>query len=81
LGVKTDAKSIGAPNKKVDEKLTQAEQVNNFDAVFLEIIKADLIAYAQSLQTAYKNNSSKKTKSALESQFNNAATLAGLNKQ
>lgn len=81
LGVKSDAKSVGGADKKKDEKLTAAEQSNSFDEVFLEMLKADLIDYAKATQEAYKNNTSKKTKAALESQFNNAATLAGLNKQ
>ncbi len=81
LGVKSDAKTIGGPDKKKDQILTTAEQANNFDAVFLEMIRADLISYAKATQIAYKNNTSKKTKSALEAQFNNAATLAGLNDQ
>ncbi|MCA9332762.1 hypothetical protein KDA00_02715 [Candidatus Saccharibacteria bacterium] len=81
LGVKTDSKTIGGPNKKTDEKLTAAEQANNFDEVFLETLRADLTKYAKAVQTAYKNNPSKKTKSALESQFKNAATLAGLDEK
>ncbi len=81
LGVKSDAKSIGGPDKKTDERLTLAEQSNEFDKVFLEIMREDLTEYAKAAQTAYKNNTNKKTKAALEAQFNNAATLAGLNKE
>lgn len=80
LGVKTDAKSIGGPDKDTDEKLTQAEQANNFDEVFLLILRDDLTDYAKTLQSAYQGTSSKNTKTALESQFNNAATLAGTKK-
>lgn len=81
LGVKTDAKSIGGPDKKTDQELTEAEQSNNFDAVFLAILRQDLTDYAKNLQSAYQGTSSKNTKAALESQYNNAATLAGMNKK
>lgn len=78
LGVKERANSQSKIN---DDELTKAEQSNNFDAVFLEMLKADLTDYAKTLQTAYQGTESKNTKTALESQFNNAATLAGLNNQ
>lgn len=76
------AKSLGikvkgsAKNTKTDELLTKAEQANNFDAVFVEKLQADLLKYAKEVKIAYENNSSTKTKKSLEAQFNNAATLA-----
>lgn len=73
LGVKVKG---SGKNSKTDELFTKAEQANNFDAVFIEKLQADLLKYAKSVKTAYENNSSTKTKKDLEAQFNNAATLA-----
>ena len=76
LGVKVNAKTAGGKDPKTDELLTKAEQANNFDAVFVEKLQADLTKYAKAVKIAYQNNSSTKTKASLEAQFNNAATLA-----
>lgn len=81
MGVKTDSKTLGGKNTKTDATLTAAEQANNFDAVFIETIQTDLTTYAKSVQTAYKSNSSKKTKAALEAQFKNAAILANFKEE
>lgn len=79
LKIKTDTKTLGGPNKKTDELLTNAEQANQFDEVFIKTIQANLLTYAKAVQTAYKNtpDTSKVTKSALEAQFKDAVTLSG----
>ncbi len=81
LGVKADTKTIGGANKKTDELLTQAEQANQFDEVFIKKMREDLLKYAKSVQTAYKNNESKSTKEALKAQYDNAATLANFKEE
>jgi hypothetical protein len=81
-GGKLENKTLAlGKDTKTDQLLTQAEQSNNFDAVFLEKLKSELTEYAQSVKKAYDSSSSKKTKQALEIQFNNAATLADFKKE
>jgi len=78
-GVKVGNKElIAGKNTKTDTKLTQAEQTNRFDEVFLEHLKGELVSYQKNLKTAYDEASSKKFKDALAAQYEKAAILAGV---
>ena len=80
-GGKLDGKVLVlGKDSKTDQLLTQAEQSNNFDEVFLEKLKSELTEYAQSVKNAYDTSTSAKTKEALEIQFKNAAILAEFEK-
>jgi hypothetical protein len=60
---------------KTDVALTTAEQSNRFDEVFTETIKTKLIAYQNSLKTAYDTASGTKLKASLSDLYNHAAVL------
>ncbi len=82
LGKKVDTKQLVlGKNTKTDQLLTQAEQSNNFDDVFIKEIQSELTDYAKATKTAYNNNQGKKTKDALALQFKNAATLANFKEE
>lgn len=81
-GSKLDSKVLVlGKDSKTDQLLTQAEQSNNFDEVFLEKLKSELTEYAQSVKNAYDTTTSTKTKEALEIQFNNAVILSDFKKE
>lgn len=81
-GSKLDSKVLVlGKDSKTDQLLTQAEQSNNFDKVFLEKLKSELTEYAQSVKNAYDTTTSTKTKEALEIQFNNAVILSDFKKE
>ena len=76
-GVKVNAKSLAlGKDPKTDVILNTAEQANRFDEVFIETVQKELTEYQTTLKSAYTKTSSKKLKTALEVQFNNAGLLA-----
>lgn len=76
-GVKVSAKDLAlGKNAKTDALLTNAEQSNKFDEVFITTIQAQLVSYQKTLKAAHDNTDSKKLKQSLASQFNTAGLLA-----
>ena len=74
--VKASAKELAlGKNTKNDIALTEAEQSNNFDAVFTQMLKTQLTTYEKTLKNAYDGASSKKTKATLADEYNHANTL------
>lgn len=63
-------------NPKNDDILTQAEQANNFDEVFIKTLQEQLTTYQKALKTAYDNPATgKKLKATLAIQYKNASLI------
>lgn len=76
-GIKVGGAQLAAgKNQKTDEILTNAEQSNRFDEVFVQTIQKLLTDYQASLKAAYDNTSSQKLKQTLSDQFEHADLLA-----
>jgi hypothetical protein len=76
-GVKVSAKELAlGKNPKTDTALTNAEQANKFDEVFIQTIQADLVEYQRSLKSAHDDASSKKLRQTLSEEFTTAGLLA-----
>lgn len=76
-GVKADAKSLALGKKAAtDTLLTDAEQANKFDAVFIQTLQLQLKQYQQTLNTAHQGTDKKKLKALLKQQYVNAKLLA-----
>lgn len=76
-GAVIDTKSLSlGKDTKVDATLTTAEQTNQFDKVFAEILKTKLTAYQSDMKKLYEGNGSAKTKASLASAYTNAGILA-----
>lgn len=76
-GVKLAPKDLAlGKNPKTDALLTNAEQSNKFDEVFVTTIQTELVAYQKSLKAAYDKTDSKKLQQSLSAQFNTAGLLA-----
>lgn len=67
LGLKKDATT--------DTKLQQAKQTSTFDTVYVEIMRAQLTAYAAELQTAYNSESNDKQRQLLASHYDDVQLL------
>ncbi len=81
-GRKLNSKELSSSrNAKVDATLTEAEQNNRFDEVFIEVINIELKEYQQIVKRAYEGTNDKKLKEALAVQFQSANTLAGVTNQ
>lgn len=63
-------------NAKTDTALTNAEQSNKFDEVFITTIQAQLVEYQKLLKAAHDKSDSKKVKQSLATQFESAGLLA-----
>lgn len=75
--IKISPKQLAMGKKQsTDKLLTEAEQANKFDAVFIETIQAQLKKYKQTLNSAHGKTSNKKLKALLEKQFKNAHLLS-----
>lgn len=62
-------------NTKTDDLLTRAEQTNQFDAVFIEVMKQKLTDYRTKVKAAYDEASSKKAKAVLADDYNHVSVL------
>lgn len=60
-------------DSSTDAKLTQAEQNNRFDEVFIALLSTQLRAYQQDLKAAYDNTSNKSIKTLLNDQYKNSS--------
>lgn len=79
-GRNISGKELSAGKKLTTDKLlTNADQSNRFDEVFIEKIQADLVIYQKALKTAYDQATDKKAKQALSDQYKKASILAGVN--
>lgn len=78
MGRKKPSVKILAEGQKptTDQLLTQAEQSNRFDEVFIQTVQTQLAAYRQSVKKAYDETSDNKTKQLLAGQYKHALTLA-----
>ncbi len=77
-GVKLNAKELAlGKNAKTDTLLTNAEQSNKFDEVFIKTIQTELTQYQKTVKAAYDKVSGKTLKATLKDQYANANTLAG----
>jgi hypothetical protein len=78
-GRKLTPKDLAASqNPKTDQLLTQAEQSNKFDEVFIDTMQTSLTNYQKAVQKAYDGATSRKLKAALADQYKSANTLAGV---
>ncbi|HUP26673.1 MAG TPA: hypothetical protein VM124_03460 [Candidatus Limnocylindrales bacterium] len=78
----TDPKIIAAgKDNKTDTQLTTASQTNQFDEVFIKIMKANLKKYQQTLKKVHDETTDKKTRDVLSQDYANAALLIGEPKQ
>lgn len=76
-GVKMDAKKLALGKKaSTDTLLTNAEQSNKFDDVFIQTMQAQLKQYQQTLNTAYGSTDKAKLQTLLKQQYVNAQLLA-----
>ncbi len=76
-GIKLDPKELAlGKDQKTDLLLTNAEQANNFDEVFIKTLQTKLVAYQKQLKIAHDKTESKKLKATLSLQFTNAGLLA-----
>lgn len=76
-GVQVDSKSLSlGKDTKVDATLKTAEQTNQFDKVFAEVLKAKLTTYQSDMKKLYDGTQSTKTKASLASAYTNAGILA-----
>jgi flagellar basal body-associated protein FliL len=79
-GTKIGPKELALGKKaSTDTILTNAEQSNKFDEVFIKTIQDQLTDYQKSLNTAYGNTSSKKLQDVLKQQYTHAGLLAKAN--
>jgi hypothetical protein len=62
-------------SSKTDIQLTQAEQTNQFDDVFIQIMKQKLADYQTKVKTAYDGATSKKAKAVLADNYNHVSAL------
>lgn len=60
---------------KTDERLTEAEQTNRFDEVFLQVVNELLTTYRKDLEATFNATSSKKDKEILVDVFNQVSAL------
>ena len=76
-GVQVDTKNLNlGKDTKVDATLKTAEQTNQFDKVFAEVLKTKLSAYQKDMQKLYESTTSAKTKASLAGAYTNAGILA-----
>ena len=61
---------------KTDNALKVAEQTNQFDKVFQEILKKELNDYQTELKKLYESSTGKTTKTGLSTAYTNAGLLA-----
>lgn len=77
-GTKLSKEELAAKvDNDTDKALELAATNNRYDEVFTEHIKKMLAAYANKLQTAYKENDNQTVKKLLEESFNSASHLLG----
>jgi hypothetical protein len=77
-GRKLGSKELAAGREaSTDTTLTNAEQSNRFDEVFVQLLNAKLAAYQKTVKAAYEG-APRKTKPLLATQFNSANVLAGV---
>lgn len=65
----------GSKNAATDTLLTNADQANNFDAVFSQELKTQLSAYKAALKKAYDSAKGNSTRTALAEAFSQASIL------
>lgn len=72
-GLPSDSKSIGSSLSAgtTDQTLTQAEQANQFDAVFVDVLTEEISKYQATLQTAYESSESAAAKTLINQFFQN----------
>lgn len=76
-GAQVDSKSLAlGKDTKVDAQLKTAEQTNQFDKVFAEVLKTKLTVYQSDMKKLYEGTTSKKTKASLSSAYTSAGILA-----
>lgn len=79
-GIKLKGKQLNASTQEeidnknaADKKLTEAEQNNRFDDVFLVVLRTQLAEYQKDLKAAYDNTSNKSIKNMLSEQYKSAS--------
>ncbi len=75
--VKVTTKQLDAgKDSKTDDLLTQAEQANRFDEVFIQTLQSKLTAYQRDLKKAHDSQATgKKLKLTLSDQYRNASLI------
>ena len=75
-GAQVDSKSLAlGRDSKTDAILKTAEQTNQFDKVFAEVLKTKLTTYQSDMKKLYEGTASAKTKASLASAYTNAGVL------
>lgn len=74
--IKVNQKDISvSKDEAIDQKLTAAEQANQFDEKFTELITVNLNSYLSALQQTYNATGSKTLQTMLSSEYENAAVI------
>lgn len=68
-------------NAQTDILLTEAEQNNRFDEVYVTEIEKQLEEYQKLVKVAYDGASSKRVRDVLEAEYRNASVLAGVQEE
>lgn len=77
-GADTNAKMLAlGKDAKTTELLTNADQSNQFDSVFLQTVRAKLKTYQLTLKKIYDASSSKSTKDILSKHYGDVTLLIG----
>jgi hypothetical protein len=73
---KVDEKKVAlGKNSKTDQQLTSANQINQFDEKFLELMVVQLKEYQATLTTLYEASSSEQNKQTLSNMFGEIQTM------
>lgn len=75
-GRKLGAQELGAlKSSATDQKLTEADQNNKFDEVFIETLQTGIVKYQGSLKKAFDGTANRTIKQTLSGAYTNAKTL------
>ena len=72
---KISSSELRSGNAKTDQTLTEADQANNFDRVFIDTMQTYLRTYLRELQTAHSSLTSTKDKQSMEDAYNRIQAL------
>lgn len=76
-GAKPNAKTLAlGKDSKTDQLLESAKATNTYDAMYLQTLSDDLMAYRAQIQAIYKKTTSKTLKTNLTQYFTNAVMLS-----
>lgn len=75
-GVKADAKLLNTgKDEQTDLRLTQAEQTNQFDEIFIQTMKAQLADYQATIKKLHEASKTKTAKDQLNDSYQDAGLL------